>query len=158
MKNKFIIATFILSILALAASGVSLWLNMANMADVNVPPANFRTMIKELIPLPGSPPANSEGWVTIDWDKDYNDKALNGGAVFLLDINGNKIAKGIYTGSNVINDTYNYYIFQLDSEVLVRQIIVGDIATQSYPDGYLIEPNVNYVIDDGGEISEGAKG
>lgn len=155
MKNRLVIAAFILSILALAASGVSLWLNMA---DVGAPPANLRTIIKEQIPLPACPPANSKGWVTIDWNKEDNDKALKGGAVFLIDIDGNKIDKGTYEGSNIINDTTNYYIFQLDSEVLVRQIIVGDIATQSYPDGYLIEPNVNYVIVDGGEISEGAKG
>jgi len=143
MRNKLVIATFVLSILALAASGVSLlmYISDARGGSDNVQSA-------------GAPPANADTTVTLYWPASVNDKYTSTGKVYYVDFQdiihylGPKSDFRILVKDGI---SYDSFMFNIDGRIMVKRIGVGtwltkeqekwNIVTMWPGDSFLIMPD-----------------
>jgi len=144
MKNKLVIAALILSILALAVSGISLWLYVAS----------ARSGIGDT-QSDSTPPANSLEAVMFVWPTSFDSAYKPGPVVYYVDMNNTRFDAGIGGSFYVetINGTeYNKYIFLLNSPVTVKRIGVSDWKTNDIAEGILLEGGSTYEITPNGGI------
>ncbi len=145
MKNKLVIAAFILSILALAASGVSLWMHTANARGDTGD-----------IQSDSAPPANSLGALMFVWPTSFNANYKPEPSVYYIDMNNIRYDadNGSFSEETINGETYNLYIFILDSPVTVKSIGVADWKTNDIAEGVLLEGGNTYEITPNGSIAK----
>jgi len=140
MRNKLVITAFILSILALATSGVSLlmYISDARGGSGDVQSAS-------------APPANDLGSVYLFWPKSVNDKYPLPGKVYYVDDSGKPVYLGPHWTSNLTTfddisyDMFSFFI-DIDKKIRVKRIGVGAWLTKEELYPVDLCPNEKYFI------------
>jgi len=147
MKNKLVIAAFILSIMALAVSGVSIWLYVAS-ARGGIGDTQSESAL----------PANSLEAVMFVWPTSFNALYKPQPVVYYVDMNNARFDAdkgGTFYKETINGIEYNKYIFLLlDSPVTIKSIGVADWKTNDIAEGILLEGGSTYEITPNGDIKK----